>query len=178
MKKILMAVAVLALAGAVQAELLTWTSLSQPNTDGQIAAYAGHGGTDYDGYGWSGGVVLSGSAGTLLPVAAATGVGVNGGWYDGYGYAIAGFGFEANEADTVVFRLYDNADVSLATMFVESQPYALPTIPQRPVPTGAADLTFTFGPNAQWQTIPEPATIGLMGIAGMGLFLARRKVRS
>jgi hypothetical protein len=27
------------------------------------------------------------------------------------------------------------------------------------------------------QVIPEPATIGLMGIAGLGMFLARRKVR-
>jgi hypothetical protein len=30
---------------------------------------------------------------------------------------------------------------------------------------------------ATWAAIPEPATIGLMGIAGMGMFLARRKVR-
>lgn len=30
----------------------------------------------------------------------------------------------------------------------------------------------------QIQIVPEPATIGLMGIAGLGMFLARRKVRA
>ncbi|MDZ8117920.1 PEP-CTERM sorting domain-containing protein [Pontiella agarivorans] len=36
---------------------------------------------------------------------------------------------------------------------------------------GAADGSVTV------QVIPEPATIGLMGIAGLGMFLARRKAR-
>ncbi len=33
------------------------------------------------------------------------------------------------------------------------------------------------GATANATVIPEPATIGLMGIAGLGMFLARRKVR-
>ena len=38
---------------------------------------------------------------------------------------------------------------------------------------GATGQAATHG-----QVIPEPATLGLMGIAGLGMYLARRKVRS
>lgn len=34
-----------------------------------------------------------------------------------------------------------------------------------------------LSPNATGTVIPEPATIGLMGIAGLGLYLSRRKAR-
>jgi hypothetical protein len=37
---------------------------------------------------------------------------------------------------------------------------------------------FNPGGTVSVQIVPEPATIGLMGIAGLGMFLARRKVRS
>ncbi len=33
------------------------------------------------------------------------------------------------------------------------------------------------GTAGQFEVVPEPATIGLMGIAGLGMFLARRKAR-
>lgn len=41
--------------------------------------------------------------------------------------------------------------------------------------TGGA-MPVAAGPNAV-EVIPEPATIGLMGVAGLGLYLARRKAR-
>jgi hypothetical protein len=46
--------------------------------------------------------------------------------------------------------------------------------------TVPAGLPQTFSPGATTSVtvIPEPATIGLLGIAGLGMFLARRKVRS
>ncbi|WP_372808530.1 PEP-CTERM sorting domain-containing protein [Pontiella sp.] len=31
--------------------------------------------------------------------------------------------------------------------------------------------------DANIEVIPEPATLGLMGVAGLGMFLARRKAR-
>ena len=40
------------------------------------------------------------------------------------------------------------------------------------VPTDAAAYPFT-----NVEAIPEPATLGLMGIAGLGMFLARKKAR-
>ncbi len=44
---------------------------------------------------------------------------------------------------------------------------------------GAEEVSITGGSflDANGTVIPEPATIGLMGIAGLGMFLARRKVR-
>jgi len=47
---------------------------------------------------------------------------------------------------------------------------ALPPNPHQEFKTGG-----TVAVNVQ--VIPEPATVGLMGIAGLGLFLARRKAR-
>ena len=46
-------------------------------------------------------------------------------------------------------------------------------------PIGAGDIQ-SFSPGdiqANVTVIPEPATLGLMGIAGLGMYLARRKVR-
>ena len=42
----------------------------------------------------------------------------------------------------------------------------------------AADVTIAMGSQDWLAVVPEPATIGLMGIAGLGMFLARRRSRS
>ena len=44
--------------------------------------------------------------------------------------------------------------------------------------TGAANNTFVDIATAGTTVIPEPATIGLLGIAGAGLFAARRKTQA
>ena len=47
-----------------------------------------------------------------------------------------------------------------------------------PAPTPEKYIMNSSGPGeASGVVIPEPATIGLMGIAGLGMFLARRKTR-
>ncbi len=48
---------------------------------------------------------------------------------------------------------------------------------EKGLPNGINYDNNALGANANAIVIPEPATIGLMGIAGLGMFLARRKVR-
>lgn len=50
----------------------------------------------------------------------------------------------------------------------------------QPGGSGTVGLPQSFNPgvvDSNLQVIPEPATIGMMGVAGLGMFLARRKAR-
>jgi hypothetical protein len=79
--------------------------------------------------------------------------------------------------------IYDNADKALAGFFVVVDATTIDSgaqyAPAVPLSYAAGDSanTGTTVISGDWVAIPEPATLGLMGIAGLGMFLARRKAR-
>ena len=97
------------------------------------------------------------------------------GWNSGM-FFVNNFNFSADEGDNVVLRAYADTSLGANTAYIDSYAGPLADLDDG-TPPGATDLNVTFGnTDAQWTVVPEPATIGLMGIAGVGLFAARRKV--
>lgn len=78
----------------------------------------------------------------------------------------------------VFARIFNTVDASLGSTYYEGTVQAVsdldPNTSPPPLPSGyqlaPAAINKPFG-----TVIPEPATIGLMGIAGLGMYLARRK---
>ena len=109
-------------------------------------------------------------------VSAATG----GGDYADYGALIAGeIGGNGTpwSADTwvAISGIVDGRSAWLAPIAITDGNYSDPkTLPEVLVVDGGVGATA----NTIVTVIPEPATIGLMGIAGLGMFLARKKVRA
>jgi hypothetical protein len=176
MKKVLLAVATaLVVVGMAQADFIPreWAG------KGAGLTFVGSGnepmpklGDDF-GSGWAVDIAVAGSdpqVASLVPDA-----GSNSGWYDGYGYYILPFPFIADENENVVMRLFNNADQSAALKYMDSDAFLLPDLNDDEPPSAAAlAVNFTWAAS-EWKVIPEPATIGLMGVAGLGMFLARRK---
>jgi len=79
----------------------------------------------------------------------------------------------ATDLDSVQVVMYNNADKNLATKYITSLVYALPDAPDSPDPD-AVKVTFDFT-GQTWQAIPEPTTVLLFGIGGMGAWLLRRR---
>ena len=83
------------------------------------------------------------------------------------------------EGTDVHYRVYNNTEAAGATYMIESPVYTLQDV-DNPVPPGALDIdqgagkAFDFT-GATWVAVPEPATFGMMAVAGLGLFLARKK---
>lgn len=180
MKKVMLALTAVALVGVAQADLVSreWTSqniYAQPNL----------GLADYEGAAWQIDIALAGTVADRttpsLVSAAVPGTADTAFWYDGYGLLVGGFNFTADEGQEVVMRIFNAPTQAEATMFLDSVAMVLADVEGAP-PPGAFDVTFDHGtyaaPAGQWQAVvPEPATFGLMGIAGLGLFLARRKTQ-
>ena len=167
MKKVLLGMTALMLVVAVQADLVNRTWSSQyvyANVPLGVPAAS-------DGYGWQTDIALTGTALGAATLAPNAGTSVNLGWYVGNGYYVGGFQFDAVEQESVVMRIFDGT-----VNYLDSQPIVLADIEGTPGPNDF-DVTFDFT-GSEWVAIPEPATIGLMGIAGIGMFLARRKVRA
>ncbi len=88
------------------------------------------------------------------------------GWYDGYGYYVGGFQFDAVEGDTVVMRIFNGTPGVDATSWIDSLPLVLPDIEGIPAP-GDYDVSFAF--------IPEPSSIAMIGlVSGCAVFVRRR----
>ena len=49
--------------------------------------------------------------------------------------------------------------------------------PDTGLPPASTQLLNGGGIQSNIEVVPEPATLGLMGVAGLGMFLARRKSR-
>ena len=81
----------------------------------------------------------------------------------------------------VFARIFDTADAGAGSWYYTGsvQPVAAydTTVSPPPLPEGYDITGVGIQPLNTGQVIPEPATIGLMGIAGLGMFLARRKTR-
>jgi len=77
--------------------------------------------------------------------------------------------FQGNAAGGEYFLDLAQYDPTLATYSA--------TDPLTTYKTPVLDAVYNVDANGTMVAIPEPATIGLMGIAGLGMFLARRKAR-
>mgnify|MGYP003573283988 CR=1 FL=1 len=165
MRKLMAVMLVLAVAVAAQADLRTYNSLftaaNVPLTGTEV---------DGDGFGWA----VSFDSSTLGEVDETTALTL--GWITGFGYTVNAGSFTVNELDTVSAVLYDAPSSGSALNFIVSAPVVVPDLTD-PIAPGSNEVTFDFS-GSSWEAIPEPATIGLMGIAGLGMFLARKKVRA
>ena len=101
--------------------------------------------------------------------------------YTGYAYSEATelTGSFSGGAD-IFARIYQDSTAGVGSLYYDGAVVAAADSSTTPTPP---PTTYNFGGNtgtdvADFATvIPEPATIGLMGIAAAGLFTARRKVR-
>jgi hypothetical protein len=102
----------------------------------------------------------------------------------GYAYACA-FGDDASAIGTATFLVVNGVVSGLDDIEVgDYVGVATPTFDIEELwaaqPDGQPSLNQTFtlsDVTTSIEVIPEPATLGLMGIAGLGLFLARKKAR-
>ncbi len=96
----------------------------------------------------------------------------NFGWYDGYGYGAGESFFDAAEGSSVALRLWNDSNSSVATYYLDTQAFVLPTLSATPGPTDA-DVAFDFT-GSTWVAVPEPATIGLFGLGALSAWILRR----
>lgn len=104
-------------------------------------------GNGVDGYGWQVDIALAGSSPVYPSLVENAGTSVNYGWYDGSGYYVGGFQFDAVEGQTVVMRIWN--DASFGTLTLDSLPLTLPDIEGEEEP-GDTNIQFEFHPESFW----------------------------
>ena len=161
MKKLMIVMLAVATAVAVQADLRTYNSLFT----GVDSVAPGGTGAVGEGFGWAVSVTSD-----TLGVVQETGAD-NFGWNTGFGYTINTFSFTVEELDSVTLTMYDAPTSGGAGNFIVSAPIVVADLTD-PIAPGSNEYTFDFS-GSTWEAIPEPATIGLMGIAGLGMFLGK-----
>ncbi|VGO21231.1 hypothetical protein SCARR_03303 [Pontiella sulfatireligans] len=96
-----------------------------------------------------------------------------------HAFGIDALGVDVADDIPLYTVLFNNADKLLASQYLVVD---AATVGSGAVQAPGTPVGYTLGaPVGTWQTvvaIPEPATLGLMGIAGLGMYLARKKVRS
>lgn len=120
-----------------------------------------------DGYGagWQVDIALAGSSPGLPSLDENAGTSSMYGWYDGYGYWVDAFTFDAFEGQAVVMRIFNAVEKADATLYLDSLPVVLPELSNPPHPA-STDITFEF--------IPEPSSVAMIGLAsGCALFIRR-----
>lgn len=75
-------------------------------------------------------------------------------------------------------RVFADANAAAGTLYADWNVQQMSDVTAVPLPTPEA---YDFGGgaaiNPTQTVVPEPGTIGLMGIAGLGIFMSRRKLR-
>jgi hypothetical protein len=177
MKKALALIALVAFAVSAQADLVSRSWASQI-----VYAYPSFNPSpsNGDGAGWLIEIALSGSQPLTTLTTGASEIDTTYGWYDGYGYTIAGFNFDAMEGDNVVMRIYNATTKGAASHYLDSSAFLLGDY--EIASPDDLKVTFNFGtyasPTGAWQVIPEPATIGLFGIGAVGAWMLRRSKKA
>jgi len=176
MKKVLVLIAVAAFAMMAQADLITrdWTLVTLGGSFGGAGsempsyqtAVLSVPTTSYDGAGWQVDLINLSTASTTASVTA------NNGWFDGYGYWISGTSFNTLEANSMVLRLWN----STKTYKLDSQVLVLPDLVD-PIAIGSTDVTFNFTSSTWQPVIPEPATVGMLGLGALVAMALRRGKR-
>ena len=153
MKAMVLSAATLCLMVTAQADFVsqTWQSkLLYANVP-----FGSPSGSGVEGVGWQVDIALYGSSGLRLSLIEHAGTSEMLGWYDGAGYYVGGFQFDAYEGQTVVMRIFNAASRVMATHWLDSQPLTLPDLPSGSSP-GATDGTFDFT-GSFWAPDPFPA---------------------
>ena len=102
--------------------------------------------------------------------------------FTGYAYMAGTTIEEAGTAGANVFARIYQGSTAVGSLYYDGAIVAIPNVNLAGVPPPTS-TSYNFGGNCGVEVgsfatvIPEPATIGLMGIAAAGLFTARRKVR-
>jgi hypothetical protein len=102
--------------------------------------------------------------------------------FTGYAYIEAETIEEAGTAGANVFARIYQGSTAAGSLYYDGAIVAVPNVNLAGVPPPTS-TSYNFGGNGGVEVgsfatvIPEPATIGLMGIAAAGLFTVRRKVR-
>ena len=102
--------------------------------------------------------------------------------FTGYAYMAGTTIEEAGTAGANVFARIYQGSTAAGSLYYDGAIVAIPNVNLAGVPPPTS-TSYNFGGNGGVEVgsfatvIPEPATIGLMGIAAAGLFTARRKVR-
>ncbi len=102
--------------------------------------------------------------------------------FTGYAYLAGSTIEESGTAGANVFARIYQGSTGAGSLYYDGAIVAVPNVNLAGVPPPTS-TSYNFGGNGGVEVgsfatvIPEPATIGLMGIAAAGLFSARRKVR-
>jgi len=188
MKKTLVILAAIATAGIASADI----SAALSNSGGIHTVAGGYGGqflvqlvysagatasTDASGYDIDVLNIAGGQAGETILASLTTSAGYAGTWGPGAATAYA-----QSTAGSLTVRVFDAADMGVGSTFLSFDidvDGALTTYDAL-TPSTIYNTDGLLGGEIQGTShavIPEPATLGLMGVAGLGMFLTRRKNR-
>jgi hypothetical protein len=187
MKKVLVALCVASFVGVASADLTAWDVQGGVATDNTGTALANFQGSAFTLIG-----VGSEFSGSTIDIALFSGFDPKGGIsqvgvgpeFLGGAYA-SSFTDDASAIGTATFVIVDRAITDLNQIQIgdyvgfASSTFEITERWPDADPAPGANQAITLGDvQTNVQVIPEPATVGLMGIAGLGLFLARRKARN
>ncbi len=189
MKKVMVMLMAAAIGGVATADLTAWNISGGVATDDLGAAIEASSATAFSLSGdqvalFAGDTIQLSVVQSLTAIGGASAVGVGPVFLGGkYGTS---FSDDGSAAGTATFLIVDRVVSSFAEIAaddyvgVASSTFTIEELwASQPDGTPNPTQTLTLGDvQTGVQVIPEPATLGLMGVAGLGMFLARRKARA